>query len=66
MVIELTPVVALDGLNGEAKLGGHPGEEVGERGQRLGLGTQGKSPRIVREIIQHHQIIFITRNGEYR
>ena len=66
MVIELTPIVALDGLNGEAELGGHLGEEVGERGQRLGLGTQGNSPRIVIEIIQHHQIIFITRNGEYR
>ena len=28
VVIELTPVVTLDGLNGKAKLSGHPGEEV--------------------------------------
>ena len=31
-VIELPPVVALDGLNGEAELSGHPGKEVEEGG----------------------------------
>ena len=29
-VIELTSVVALNGLNGEAELSGHPGKEVGK------------------------------------
>jgi hypothetical protein len=39
VVIELTPVVTLDGLDGEAELSGHPGKEVEEGGKGLGLGT---------------------------
>ena len=65
-VVELTPVVTLDGLNGEAELSGHLGKEVEEGGKDLRLGAQRKSPRVVREIINHHQIVFITRNTEYR
>ena len=65
-VIELTPVVTLDGLNGEAELSGHPGKEVDEGGEGLRLGAQRESPRVMREIINHHQIVFITRNAEYR
>jgi hypothetical protein len=38
MAIKLTPVVTLDGLNGKAELSRHPGEEVGECGERLRLG----------------------------
>ena len=65
-VIELTPVVTLDDLNGEAELSGHPGKEVEEGGEGLRLGAQRKSPRVMRKIINHHQIIFITRHAEYR
>jgi len=45
--VELTPVVTLDGLNGEAKLSGHPGKEVEEGEEGLRLGAQRKSPRVV-------------------
>jgi hypothetical protein len=65
-VIELTPVVALDGLNGEAKLSGHPGKEVKKGREGVRLSTQRESPGAVREIINDHQIILITRNVEYR
>ena len=65
-VIELTPVVTLDGFNGEAELSGHPGKEVEEGGEGLRLGAQRESPRVMREIIHHDQIIFITRYAEYR
>ena len=65
-VVELTPVVTMDGLNGEAELSGHPGKEVEEGGKGLRLGAQRKSPRVMREIINHHQIVFITRNAGYR
>ena len=34
-VIELPPVVALDGLNNEAELSGHPGKEMEEGGEGL-------------------------------
>jgi hypothetical protein len=62
VVVELTPVVTLDGLDGEADLGGHLGKEVEEGRKRLRLGTQGKSPRVVREIINHDQIVLAARN----
>src|SRR4029078_5580277 len=65
-VIELSPVVTLDGLNGEAELSGHPDKKVEEGGEGLRLGAQRKSPRVMRKIINHHQIVFITRNAEYR
>jgi hypothetical protein len=65
-VIELTPVVALDDLNGEAELSGHPGKAVKKGGEGVRLGTQRESPGVVREIIYDHQIILITRNAEYR
>jgi hypothetical protein len=65
-VIKLTPVVALNGLNGEAELSGHPGKEVNEGGEGVRLSTQRESPGVVREIINDHQIILITRNAEYR
>ena len=47
VVIELTAIVALDDLNGEAELGGHPGKEVEEGGEGLRLSAQRKSPRVV-------------------
>ena len=65
-VVELPPVVTLDGLNGEAELSGHPGKEVEKGGEGLRLGAQRKSPRVMRKIINNDQIIFITRHAEYR
>ena len=65
VVIELMPIVTLDGLNGEAELSRHPDKEV-EGGKSLRLGAQRKSPRVMREIINHHQIVLITRNAGYR
>jgi hypothetical protein len=52
-VIELPPVVTLDGLNCEAELSGHPGKEVEEGGESLRLGAQRKSPRVMRKIINN-------------
>ena len=65
-VIELAPIVTLDGLDGEAELSGHPGEEVTERGKGLRLSTQRKSPGIMREIINHDEIVFVARNAHHR
>ncbi|WVZ59749.1 hypothetical protein U9M48_009852 [Paspalum notatum var. saurae] len=42
------------------------GKEVRDRGERLRLGAQREGLRIMREIIQHHQIVLVTRNAEYR
>jgi hypothetical protein len=67
VVIELAlvvtlDVVTLDDLNGEAESSGHPVKEVEEGGESLRLGTQRKSPRVMGEISNHHEIVFITRN----
>ena len=64
--VELTPVVTLDGLNGEAELSGHPCKEVEEDGKGLRLGAQRKSPSVMRKIIHHDQIIFVAKHAEYR
>ena len=64
-VVELPPVVTLDGLNGEAELSGHLGKEVEEGGEGLRLGAQRESPRVMRKIINNDQIIFIARH-QYR
>ena len=58
-------VVALDGLNSEAELSGHPGKEVEEGGKGLRLGAQRESPRVMRKI-NNDQIIFIARHAAYR
>src|SRR6185437_751268 len=52
--------------NGEAELSGHPGKEVEEGGEGLRLGTQRKRPRVVREVVDHHQIVLVAREAEYR
>ena len=52
-VIELPPVVTLDGLNGEAELSGHPDKEVEKGGEGLRLGAQRESPRVMRKIINN-------------
>jgi hypothetical protein len=41
VVVELTPDVTLDGLNGEAELSGHPGKEVEEDGNVSDLAHKG-------------------------
>ena len=46
-VIELPPVVTLDGLNGETELSGHPDKEVEGSGEGLRLRAQRESPRVV-------------------
>ena len=44
-VVKLTPVVTLDGLNGEAKLSGHPGKEVEAAAPCTGRVEQRKGER---------------------
>ena len=65
-VIELPPAVTLDGLNSEAELSGHPGKEVEEGRESLRLSAQRESPRVMRKIINNDQVIFISRQAEYR
>ena len=41
-------------------------KKVEEGGEGLRLGAQRKRPRVVREVIDHHQIVLITRKAKYR
>jgi hypothetical protein len=65
-VIELTTIVALDGLDGEAELGGHPCEEVENGGKSFRLCTKRKSPGVMREIIKQHKIELVAGNADDR
>jgi hypothetical protein len=65
VVVELAAIVTLQGTD-RAELGGDPGEEVCEGGERVRLQPNRRSPKKMRKIIQNHQIVFITRETEYR
>jgi hypothetical protein len=54
VVIELTPVVTLDDLNGGAELSGHPGKEVEEGGKSLKFGVQYSQKCWVQEMSTGH------------
>ena len=47
-------------------MSGHLGKKVEDGGEGLRLGAQRKSPRVMRKIINHDQIVFIARHAEYR
>jgi hypothetical protein len=66
VVVELAAIVTLQGTDRSTKLGGYPGEEVYEGGERVRLQTKRKNPKKMGKIIQNHQIVFITRETEYR
>jgi hypothetical protein len=66
VVVELTAVVALEGTNRAAELGGYPGKEVCESGESVRLQSQGKSPNKMGIIVQNHQIVFVSRKTDYR
>jgi hypothetical protein len=65
-VIKLMTIVTLDGLDSETELCGHPSEEMVNRRESIRLHTQGKSPQVMLKIINHHKIVFIARNAQYR
>jgi hypothetical protein len=56
-VIKLTSNIALDTLDGVAKLCGHKDEEVGEGGE---------GSRVVSEVIEDDQVILVTRDTQDR
>ena len=65
-VIELTAIVALDGLDRSAKLRAHIGKKVREGGKSIGFRTKRKCPSIVGAIIDNNEIIFVTRHTSDR
>jgi hypothetical protein len=60
MVVKLAAIVTLQGTNRAMKLGGYPGEEVCEGGERVRFQPKRNSPKNGK-IIQNHQIVFVTR-----
>jgi hypothetical protein len=60
-VIKLTAIVALDGLDGGAKLRACISEKIGQDLKRLRFETKGKSPSEMGAVIKNNKIIFITR-----
>jgi hypothetical protein len=66
VVVELTTVVALNDLNSEVELSGHPDKEVEEGGEGVKLGTQRESLGVGREIIDHYQVVLVARKTRNR
>jgi hypothetical protein len=65
-VIKLVSIIALDALDGAAKLCGHKGKEVGEGGEGVKLLAQGKSPWVVGAVIEDDQVLLVTRDTRNR
>jgi len=59
-VVELTTVVALDGLHGGVKLCTHVGKEIRDSDKSVRLKAKRECPSIMRKIINNHEIIFVT------
>jgi hypothetical protein len=66
VVVELAAIITLQGTDRGTKLGGYPGEEVCEGDERVRLQPKRKSPKEMGKIIQNHQIVFISKEIEYR
>jgi hypothetical protein len=65
-VIKLASIIALDALDGAAKLCGHKGKEVGEGGEGVRLLMQQKDPQVVGAVIEDDQVVLVTRDTQDR
>lgn len=63
-IIELATIVALNALDGGAKLCADIGKEIGERRVSVRLELLGKRPQVMGIIIQNSQIILVTRDTD--
>jgi hypothetical protein len=66
VVVHLATIVTLQSMDRATKLGGYPSEEVCEGGECVRLQPKRESPEKMGKINQNHQIVFITRETEYR
>jgi hypothetical protein len=64
VVVELAAIVTLEGTDRETELGGDPGKEVGEGGERVGLQPEGESPKKMWVVVQNDQVVFVAREAE--
>ena len=60
-IVEFTAVVALDALDGGAKLRANISEKIRKSGKCLGFEAERKSPNVVGAIIKNDQILFVSR-----
>ena len=60
-IVKLTAIVALDGLDGGAKLCGNISKEIRQSCNCVILEAQRKCPHVVRAITKNDQVVFKTR-----
>jgi hypothetical protein len=63
---ELATIITLHTTYGGAELSGDEHKEMLERSGSVRFITQGKHPRKMRIIIKDHEIIFVSRETNYR
>ena len=61
-IVEFTAVVALDALDGGAKLRANISEKIRKSGKCLRFEAEWKSPNVVGAIVKNDQIIFVSRH----
>jgi hypothetical protein len=61
-IIKFTAIVALDALDGGAKLRANIYEKIRKGGKCLGFEAKRKSSNAVRTIIKNNKIIFVSRH----
>jgi len=65
-IIKFTTVIALDALDGGAKLRANVSKKIRKCRKRLGFEAERKSPNVVRTIIKNNKIIFVSRHTNNR
>jgi hypothetical protein len=65
-VVDLATIITLEFTDRMTELGGDPGEEVAEGGERVGLLSKWESPKKMREVVHNDQVVFVIREDEDR
>ena len=59
-IVEFTAIVALDALDGGAKLCANISKKIRKCGKCLGFEAKWKSPNVVRAVIKNNKVIFVS------
>lgn len=65
-VVKLEAVIALNSLNGDAKLSMDTGKEISVGGEGVRFQAQGECPQVMQAIVQNGEIIFVIRDTSER
>lgn len=65
-VVKLAAIIALDALDGGAKLRRDKGKEISKSSKSVRLETQWKSPYVMGAVVKNNQVVLVTRHTKNR